>query len=147
MECIIFTGAQGAGKTSFFKQHFIQTHLRISLDLLNTRNKEKIFITTCFNTGQRFVIDNTNPGRDERTKYIAWAKEFKFKVISYYFDCPLDDCIERNSGRTGKEKIPLAGVHSTYRKLEKPLPEEGFDEMFEVKLESNAFIVQKVLCD
>jgi hypothetical protein len=66
MEAVIFCGIQATGKTSFFKEKFFKTHIRISLDLLNTRNKEQTFIDTCLATQQRHVIDNTNPTREER---------------------------------------------------------------------------------
>jgi hypothetical protein len=40
MQAIIFTGIQATGKTSFYAQHFLKTHIRISLDMLHTRNVE-----------------------------------------------------------------------------------------------------------
>lgn len=40
MEGIIFIGIQASGKSSFYKEKFFNSHLRVSLDLLNTRNKE-----------------------------------------------------------------------------------------------------------
>jgi predicted kinase len=36
MEAVIFTGLQATGKSSFFKERFFSTHVRISLDLLRT---------------------------------------------------------------------------------------------------------------
>jgi hypothetical protein len=64
MEAIIFCGIQASGKTSFYKEHFFKTHIRISLDLLNTRRKENIFLQTCFETQQRFVVDNTKRSKE-----------------------------------------------------------------------------------
>jgi hypothetical protein len=61
MEAVIFCGIQATGKSTFFKERFFNTHMRISLDQLNTRNKELRFIETCILTFQPFVIDNTNP--------------------------------------------------------------------------------------
>ena len=75
MEAIIFTGLQGSGKSSFYKERFFTTHMRISLDLMRTRNRERQFLALCLETGQRFVIDNTNPTRQDRAKYIEAAKE------------------------------------------------------------------------
>jgi len=69
METILFCGIQATGKTTFFKEKFFKTHIRISLDQLNTRNKEWKFIDTCFATQQRFVVDNTNPTKEDRLKY------------------------------------------------------------------------------
>ena len=141
MEMILFCGIQATGKTTFFKEKFFKTHIRISLDQLHTRNKEWKFIDTCFATQQRFVVDNTNPTREDRLKYIAAAKEKKFKVTGYFFRSPLDESIMRNSLREGKENIPEIGIRGTFKKLEIPTYDEGFDELYEVTIENNQFVI------
>src|SRR5438128_10159526 len=113
MEAIIFFVIQASGKTTFYKERFFKTHVRISLDLFNIRRKEDIFIQTCFDTQQRFVIDNTNVTKKVRQLYIARAKGCKFKVIGYYFHSTLGEAITRNKSRTGKEIIPIAGIGET----------------------------------
>jgi predicted kinase len=40
MEAVILIGVQGGGKTSFFREHFLHTHVRISLDVLRKRHRE-----------------------------------------------------------------------------------------------------------
>ncbi len=110
METVIFCGIQATGKTTFFIEKFFKTHIRISLDQLNTRNKEQKFINTCLSTQQRYVIDNTNPTKEERANYISVAKANKFKVIGYYFQSKLSDAINRNSQRKGKDNIPEVGI-------------------------------------
>jgi predicted kinase len=141
MEAVIFCGLQATGKTTFFKEKFFKTHIRISLDQLNTRNKELRFIETCILTLHPFVIDNTNPSREERAKYIAIAKANKFKVIGYYFQSILADALGRNSQRSGKENIPEIGIRGTFKRLSLPSIEEGFDELYYVKAENNTFTV------
>jgi len=142
MEAIIFCGIQATGKTTFFLEHFFQTHLRISMDQLNTRNKESQFLETCLNMQQPFVVDNTNPGAADRKRYIDLAKSRKFKVKVYYFQSRIDDALLRNSTRTGKQMIPDIGIRGTMKRLEIPTAEEGFDEMFYVRLQDNQFIIQ-----
>ncbi len=78
MEAVIFIGVQGAGKSSYFREQFFSTHVRVSLDLLKTRHREGRFLDLCLETGQRFVIDNTNPTRGERSRYIVPAREAGF---------------------------------------------------------------------
>lgn len=85
MEAILFTGIQGSSKTTFYAEPFLETHRRISLDMLKTRNKEQQFLQLCLNTGQKFVVDNTNPSIAERKKYIEAAKAVRFAVIGYFF--------------------------------------------------------------
>lgn len=142
MEAIIFCGIQATGKTTFFKEFFFKTHIRVSLDQLNTRNKESRFIETCMQTFHPFVVDNTNPSIEERAKYIAIARANKFKVIGYYFQSKLSDALVRNNQRSGKEKIPEIGIKGTYKRLQKPSLEEGFDELYYVTSEHNNFIVK-----
>lgn len=143
METVIFCGIQATGKTTFFKEKFFKTHIRISLDQLNTRNKEQKFIETCLLTRQAFVVDNTNPTKEDRARYITAAKENKFRVVGYYFQSKLAEALTRNSQRMGKENIPEIGIKGTFSRLEMPSREEGFDELYYVELENNTFIIKE----
>lgn len=134
MQAIIFTGIQAAGKSTFFKMNFFDTHLRISLDLLKTRHREKIFLNACLETGLRFVVDNTNPTIEERKKYIEAAKSYRFEVVGYYFESRLSDAIGRNLLRTGRQHIPEKGIRGTLHRLQRPSFSEGFDRLYYVKI-------------
>lgn len=70
MEALIFCGIQATGKSTFYKERFFNSHVRISMDLLNTRHKEKRFLDMCIELQQRFVVDNTNPTIADRQRYI-----------------------------------------------------------------------------
>jgi predicted kinase len=100
VEAIIFIGIQGSGKSTFYKENFFNSHIRISLDLLNTRNKQRRFLQTCLDTQSRFVVDNTNPEKEEREKLIALVKERKYKVVGYYFHTTVAEAITRNNQRS-----------------------------------------------
>lgn len=117
MEAIIFVGIQGSGKSTFYKEKFFNSHVRISNDLLKTRNREKLFIEACISNSQKFVIDNTNPTIEDRQKYIQRLKETNYKVIGYYFESKIKDCLERNNQRSEKEIIPEKVILGTYNKL------------------------------
>lgn len=142
MQAIIFTGIQATGKSTFYKTHFFNSHVRLSMDLLNTRNRENEFLKTCLKTQSKFVVDNTNPTAEERKKYINPAKEKKYEVIGYYFSSSLAEAIQRNNKRTGKDKIPEIGIKGCFRKLEIPKLREGFDKLYFVKIADNKFIVE-----
>jgi predicted kinase len=143
MEAVIFIGIQASGKTTFYKEYFFDSHIRVSLDLLNTKNKQNQFLETCFRTQSKFVIDNTNPEKETRKEFIEKAKLNKYKVIGYYFSSEIDEAIKRNSKREGKKQIPEIGIKGTYKKLELPEFEEGFDELFYTKLNQNGFQIEK----
>lgn len=143
MEAIIFCGIQASGKSSFFKERFFGTHMHLSLDLLNTRNRLGRFMETCLSTQMPFVIDNTNPTRTEREQYIRAAKIRHYKVIGYYFRSEIGDALRRNAQRQGKALIPEQGLKATYSKLQLPVWEEGYDELYEVWLTAEGFTVKK----
>ena len=144
MEAIIFIGIQGVGKSTFYRQHFFNTHIRINLDMLKTRHREQIFLQACLEAKQPFVVDNTNPTVEERRRYITPAKAQGFRVVGYYFQAVLEDCKQRNNQRPPKQIVPLVGLLATYKKLVLPTRSEGFDTIYTVKTELNySFIVEE----
>lgn len=144
MEIIIFIGLQGAGKSSFYRDYFLNTHIRINLDMLKTRNREKILIQACFDAKQRFVVDNTNPTLEDRARYIIQAKQHKFRIIGYYFQSKLEDCKQRNQQRHPQQIIPIMGLISTQKKLVIPSFSEGFDALYYVRIApNNSFVVKE----
>ena len=143
MEAVIFVGLQGSGKSSFFKERLFHSHVRISLDLLKTRNREWQLFQVCLQTQQRLVIDNTNPTREERAKYISAALEANYRIVGFYFQSKAEDCLKRNSERSGIERVPDVAIFSTAKKLEVPTRDEGFDQLFYVRLGEGRIIVEE----
>lgn len=134
MEAIIFTGLQAAGKTSFYRDRFLRTHVRLSLDLLRTRHRETILLHACLAAQQPFVVDNTNPTPAARMRYVRLAHAAGFRAVVYYFHTTLEDALRRNAARAGKERIPDVALQGLYRKLQPPTAEEGFDAAYRVTL-------------
>jgi predicted kinase len=134
VEAIVFIGLQASGKSSFYRERFFSTHMRINLDMLNSRYREQRLLQLCIETQLPFVVDNTNPTRQDRQLYIVAAKEARFRVIGYYFQSRVEDCKRRNEQRPAECQIPLPGLLGTYAKLQLPALEEGFDELHYVKL-------------
>ena len=127
---VIFIGIQGSGKTHFFKQHFEGEYDHINLDTLRTRKNELAAIENCISNGRNFVVDNTNPTRLDRHRYIPVLKEAGYHIVGYFMESKIKPCIERNNLREGKAKVPPAAIAATSNKLEIPSYEEGFDELF-----------------
>jgi predicted kinase len=145
MEAIIFTGLQGAGKSTFYREHFFATHVRVSLDMLRTRHREAELLRACLEMKQAFVVDNTNPTVAERAQYIAVARAARFRVVGYYFDVPLAACLARNAARPERERIPALGLHATRKRLQPPTLAEGFGALYRVFLDADgSFLVEAV---
>jgi predicted kinase len=146
MEAVILVGIQGAGKSTFCRERFFDTHIRINLDMLRTRRRENLLFEACLEAKQKFVLDNTNLTSKEREKYVVRAKEFRFRIAGYYFQTKIEKAIERNNRREGKAKIPEKGLRAALKKLQVPNCEEGFDELFCVWInDENQFVVEESL--
>jgi len=110
--------------------------------MLKTRYREKKLFETCIETKQPFVIDNTNPSRTDRERYINKAKAAGFSVTGYYFRSDISSSIERNNNRLGSDRIPEKGIKGAYNRLELPDYSEGFDKLYYVLInEKNEFVI------
>ena len=129
-QAIIFMGLQGSGKTWFYNHRLADTYTHINLDTLHTRNKERMELERCIAEGENIVIDNTNPTKLDRQRYIPMLKQAGNEITGYFFESRIKDCILRNERRTGKARVPNAAIAATSNKLEFPSLEEGFDELY-----------------
>ena len=146
MEAVILIGIQGTGKSTFCRERLFHTHVRINLDMLQSRHRETILLTACLNAKQSFVVDNTNATREERARYIAAARAAGFKVVGYYFESRVRDALARNELRGPGQRVPDRGVLGTAGRLQLPSPAEGFNTLYYVRLASspeiNGFVVE-----
>lgn len=140
-QLILFVGIQATGKSCFYKAHFYDTHVRINRDMLNTKHREKTLFETCLSLEQSVVVDNTNVTKQVRQYFIQQAKAADFSVVCCYFESKIDDALARNATRTGKQRIPDAGVRGTHAQLELPSDTEGFDSMYYIQLSETGFNV------
>jgi len=144
MELVLFIGIQATGKSSFFRERFFRTHVRINLDMLKTRHREKLLFEACLEGRTRFVVENTNPTREERARYIIPARAAGFRVVGYFFESQVADALGRNRARPEVERVPDVGIFSTNKRLQLPARTEGFDELYFVRLNGmNSFNVEE----
>ena len=130
MEAIVLCGVQGSGKTTLYRDRWLATHVRVSMDLLRTRAREARFLELCIETRQPFVVDGTNPTPAERRRYVAPARAAGFTVVGYLVEVDPAEAFARNAVRAGRERIPASGVAGTARRFQRPTHEEGFDELW-----------------
>lgn len=138
----IMIGIQGSGKSTFCRQ-MLSGFVRINLDTLKTRNREQQLLNDCIAAEQNIVIDNTNPTKADRARYIAAAKENGYRVIGYFMQSKLRECIAHNDLCEGKAKIPATAIAATSNKLEMPSINEGFDELYFVANDGKTMTVSE----
>jgi predicted kinase len=138
VELVLLIGLQGAGKSSFYRARFAATHALVSKDRLrNNRNPERRqqqLIAEAVAEGRSVVVDNTNPTAEARRPLIELGRAAGARVVGYYFESRLADCLRRNAQRAGKERVPDVALFATAKRLELPTRAEGFDELFHVRL-------------
>jgi len=143
MEAVLFIGVQGSGKTTFYRERFFDTHVRISRDMLKTRNRQLVLVSACLVARQPFVVDDTNASKVRRAEFIEPALAAGFRVAGYYFRCALRDALGRNRGRPKGQVVPVPGVIATFKRLEPPAWSEGFDRLSIVEIDAeNRFVVR-----
>ncbi len=143
MEALIFIGIPGAGKSTFWKERFLDTHLRINRDSLRTKPRETALIQTCLKSRIHFVLDNTSPTRAVRAPLIATMKEANFRVHAFYFEPDVAGSCERNARRNGRACVPEFVIKSCAFHLERPSFDEGFSAIFSVWNGAGGFAVEE----
>jgi predicted kinase len=109
MEAVILVGVQGSGKSSFYRERFLNTHVPISLDKARTRPRELELLAECLRKKRPFVVDNTNPTLADRARYVGPAQAAGLCTVVYFFAVPLRDALRRNNQRTARQRIPVPG--------------------------------------
>jgi predicted kinase len=143
-QLVILTGVQSSGKSTFYLHKFFNTHIRINLDMLKTRHRENLIFEACLVAKQSVVIDNTNPTRQDRGRYIEPAKSHAFSISGYYMMTSLEDCLERNATRADNLAVPEQAIRAIWKRMEKPRLDEGFDELCAVRAHEGDFIVEQI---
>jgi len=138
MECVILIGLPAAGKSTFYRERFAGTHDHVSKDLLrNNRRPERRqaqLIEESLAAGRPLVVDNTNASVAARAPIIAAARARGARVVGYYFPTEAGAALRRNRARQGRDRVPDVAIFAVRKRLEPPSREEGFDELFDVRL-------------
>jgi predicted kinase len=146
VELVVFVGLQASGKSTFFRERFAETHQHVSKDLFpNNRNKnrrQEHLLRASLSAGRCVVVDNTNPTLEDRRALIGLGGEYGARIVGYYFDASVRECLLRNEMREGKARVPDVAIYATAKMLVVPSIDEGFDELRCVRLNDSAFEVR-----
>ena len=140
---ILLIGIPGSGKSTFYAQRLSENCVRVNLDTLKTRRREADLIDRCFAECKEFCIDNTNLTRAERARYIEKAKARGWRVVGYFMQSVLKDCIARNSLRSGDARLPDKAVAAMSNRMELPSRDEGFDELYFVEIRGGDYSISE----
>jgi predicted kinase len=140
MEVVMLIGIQGSGKSTFARR-FIDSHVRLNLDMLRTRHREGLLFAACLQAKAPVLIDNTNVTREQRRRFLEPALAAGFSVRGFYFVPLLEECIGRNARRS--KPVPEGALHGTLRRLEPPTRAEGFAELHAVRIVGADFAVEE----
>jgi predicted kinase len=136
-ELVIFVGLPGSGKSTFYRDKLAASHVHVSKDLMgNARDRDARqlrVIDDALGKGRSVAVDNTNASRVIRAPLIALGRRHGARVIAYYFECSVKQCVMRNRGREGKARVPDVAIFVTAKKLQAPRVDEGFDEVHVIR--------------
>ena len=144
MELTLLIGIPGAGKSTFYRRRLARTHFRVNLDTLKRRPRELRVVQECIVERRAFAVDNTNVLACDRARYIPLARAAGYKIVGYWFDCPVKDAQDRNSRRDGASWVPPHVIDSFHAKTEKPDYDEGFDNLFRVIIDGRRYVVKRM---
>lgn len=140
---VILMGIQGSGKSTFYRTYLAQDFVRVNLDTLKTRHQERQLLDDCIRQEKSFAVDNTNPTKADRQRYIPLARNAGYRIVGYFMESKLQPCIARNDQRTGAERIPPAAIAATSNKLQLPSYDEGFDALYFVKNDGHTMVIEE----
>lgn len=128
-EAVILIGLQGSGKTTYYEKFLAPSHALVSLDVQKTASRMNAVLEECLAGGKSFAVDNVNATRDSRRRYIEAAKAAGYRVVACFLETPVRTAIGRNNHRKDKKPVPVPAILRTAKHLQRPDPDEGFDEI------------------
>jgi len=140
---ILFIGIPASGKSTFYHRVLEDRKLDcVSLDVLGTRARERAAFEATLAARRSIVIDNTNVTKTLRARYIVPAKAAGYRVVGLFFQSVVADCLARNETREGTAKVKRLAILGMSAQLELPSKDEGFDNLFFVRITDGLFEIE-----
>jgi hypothetical protein len=138
-EVAILIGLQASGKTSFYRMVLAGTHQHVSKDAFpNARRRQARqlrLVAEALDVGLDVAVDNTNPSPEEWGPLIVAGRERGARIVGYWFPPDLAASMARNAVRDDKTRVPDVGFYATVKRLRRPRPTDGFDELSTVRFD------------
>ncbi|KAL3274287.1 hypothetical protein HHI36_015692 [Cryptolaemus montrouzieri] len=141
-DIILMVGSQGSGKSHFCKKELIPNgYVHINRDSLKSWEKCVLMLEQCIGKKKNAVIDNTNPDKASRKKYIDIAKKHGVQCRCLVMSTSFEHCKHNNKFRGLSDKThEVIGdmLLYTFRKnFEPPEMSEGFSEIVSIPFKPN----------
>lgn len=140
IELAVLIGLQASGKSTFYRQRLAATHTQVSKDLFGRGARRKQarqlrLIALTFDNDENVAVDNTNPSPEEWAPLISLARAYEARLVGYWFPPDVPGSLERNAARSAGDRVPEIGIYATLKRLRRPSPSDGFDELWTVRFD------------
>jgi DNA 3'-phosphatase len=138
---VIMVGSPASGKSYYSLELEKKGFVRINKDTMKTDKVAEKAFNAAFKDGRNIVVDNTNPTKEARAKWIAAAKKASYSVTVVWMNFPMPVVEFLDNYRIYKNKnqdthVPAVAMRVYYKKLEAPTQDEC-DNLVEVKTINN----------
>lgn len=138
-ELILCVGYPASGKSFFVMEHLVPAgYVQVNRDMLGSWQKCVTRCRTALGQKHSVAVDNTNPDRESRNRYIQCAKEAGVPVRCFLFTASLEHSRHNNEFRhlfgTDKAHAPVNDmVINAYKsKFTEPNLDEGFASIVKI---------------
>jgi len=135
-EVLLMVGSPGSGKSHFVLRHLVPAgYTHVNRDTLGSWQKCVLSMEAALSAGRSVVVDNTNPDRDSRKRFIQRVPS-SVPCRCFLLTTTIEHIRHNNRFRelTDKNHIPVNDmiINSYKNKFEAPSLEEGFSEIVKI---------------
>ena len=134
---VVMVGSPASGKSYYSQELETKGFVRINKDTMKTDKAIETAFNNGIKEGQNIVIDNTNPTKEARAKWITAAKKASYHITIVWMNFPISVVEYLDNYRIAKYKnqdyhVPIVAMRVYYKKLEEPTQQEC-DTLLEIK--------------
>lgn len=135
-EMVVLVGYPGSGKSTVANHFKDSGYGLVSRDQCGTVEKCLKFCNDILTSSKSVVIDNTNPDKASRSKFISLAKSFNVPVRCLVMAAEEEQCLHNEKFRSltqpGYKPLPYMAYAKYKKSYEEPSTEEGFGSVSKV---------------